>query len=117
MLSPGSRGARNVREFLVEGALSRFWIGTRWIAPSIMDQYADHPMDLADASLLVAAERLDTRRVFTVDRRDFTVYRVRRRADRLVQHRTSVRHRTQHRRDIVSFHSRSGAQAATLGPR
>lgn len=43
-----------------------------------MDIYSDHPMDLADASLVVAAETLATRKVFTVDRRDFEVYRVRR---------------------------------------
>ena len=43
-----------------------------------MDQYAGHPMDLADASLIVAAEALATTRVFTIDRRDFRTYRVRR---------------------------------------
>ena len=31
-----------------------------------------------DASLIVAAEALGTRKVFTVDRRDFTAYRIRR---------------------------------------
>ena len=40
--------------------------------------YADHPMDLADASLVAAAETLGTRQVFTVDRNDFATYRVRR---------------------------------------
>jgi len=35
-------------------------------------------MDLADASLVVAAEALATIRVFTLDRRDFETYRVRR---------------------------------------
>ena len=44
----------------------------------LMEQYADHPMDLADASLIVAAEALNTRKVFTVDRHDFSTYRVRR---------------------------------------
>jgi hypothetical protein len=43
-----------------------------------MDAYADHPMDLADASLVVAAEALSTRKVLTVGRRDFGTYRVRR---------------------------------------
>jgi predicted nucleic acid-binding protein len=43
-----------------------------------MDVYCDHPMDLADASLIVAAETLETRKVFTVDRKDFEAYRVRR---------------------------------------
>ena len=43
-----------------------------------MEQYADHPMDLADASLIAAAESLETRKVFTLDAKDFGVYRVRR---------------------------------------
>jgi predicted nucleic acid-binding protein len=44
----------------------------------LMEQYADHPMDLADASLLVAAEVLSAHRIFTIDRQDFATYRVRR---------------------------------------
>jgi predicted nucleic acid-binding protein len=44
----------------------------------LMDVYADYPMDLADASLIVAAETLTTRKVFTIDRQDFAAYRVRR---------------------------------------
>ena len=40
--------------------------------------YADHPIDLADASIVAAAESLATRKVFTVDRNDFETYRVRR---------------------------------------
>ena len=34
-------------------------------------------MDLADASLVAAAEALNTRRIFTIDRKDFETYRVR----------------------------------------
>jgi predicted nucleic acid-binding protein len=41
---------------------------------ALMAKYYDLPMDLADASLIAAAERLGTRRVFTLDR-DFRVYR------------------------------------------
>ena len=44
----------------------------------LMDAYADQSMDLADASLIVAAEMLVTRRVFTIDCQDFAAYRVRR---------------------------------------
>lgn len=43
-----------------------------------MEVYAGRPMDFADASLIVAAERLDIRTVFTIDREDFETYRVRR---------------------------------------
>ena len=35
---------------------------------ALMRKYSDSPMDLADASLVAAAERLSVRRVFTLDR-------------------------------------------------
>ncbi len=41
----------------------------------LMEQYRDIPMDLADASLVVAAETLGLRRVFTLDRH-FYAYRL-----------------------------------------
>jgi predicted nucleic acid-binding protein len=41
----------------------------------LMDKYRDQPMDLADASLVVAAEELPARQIFTLDR-DFHVYRL-----------------------------------------
>jgi predicted nucleic acid-binding protein len=45
----------------------------------LLEKYADLPMDYADATLVVLAERLDCPRVFTLDRRDFGVYRLGRR--------------------------------------
>lgn len=42
-----------------------------------MDDYRDQPMDLADASLVTAAEVLRVRRIFTLDKRDFRTYRAR----------------------------------------
>jgi len=33
-------------------------------------------MDLADASLVVLAERLKLRKIFTIDRKDFAAYRI-----------------------------------------
>jgi hypothetical protein len=41
----------------------------------LMEKYADLPMDMADASLVVLAEQLNSGRILTVDRRDFNVYR------------------------------------------
>lgn len=41
----------------------------------LMRKYRDLPMDLADAALVRVAEREKTRRIFTLDRRDFEVYR------------------------------------------
>jgi predicted nucleic acid-binding protein len=41
----------------------------------LMWKYRDLPMDLADAALVRVAEREHVRRIFTIDRRDFEVYR------------------------------------------
>ena len=41
----------------------------------LLEQYADLPMDFADASLVVLSEELQTNLVFTTDQRDFHVYR------------------------------------------
>ncbi len=43
---------------------------------ALMEQYADTPMDLADASLVATSEALDILRIFTLDS-DFLVYRCR----------------------------------------
>jgi predicted nucleic acid-binding protein len=42
----------------------------------LMARYRDLPMDLADAALVHVAQRDGYRRVFTLDQRDFAVYRV-----------------------------------------
>ncbi|MBE9077322.1 PIN domain-containing protein [Romeria aff. gracilis LEGE 07310] len=41
----------------------------------LMQQYANLPMDLADASLVILAEHLGHGRIFSVDQRDFNAYR------------------------------------------
>lgn len=46
-----------------------------WMA-TWMRQYGDLPMDLADASLLWVAQEHGIRRVATLDRRDFGIYRL-----------------------------------------
>jgi uncharacterized protein len=80
MLRPESTGSDRLREFVEKGGLS-IWLFNRpslTRAFELMERYADHPMDLADASLVVAAESLGARKVFTVDRKDFETYRIRR---------------------------------------
>jgi uncharacterized protein len=42
---------------------------------TLMQKYADLPMDLADASLVVLAEHLGHGRILSTDRRDFNTYR------------------------------------------
>jgi hypothetical protein len=41
----------------------------------LMERYRDLPMDLADAALVRVVERERLGRIFTLDRRDFSVYR------------------------------------------
>jgi hypothetical protein len=43
---------------------------------ALLEKYRDRPMDLADASLVVLAERLGITEILTVDRTDFDVYRL-----------------------------------------
>ena len=80
MLSPESIGSNRLREFIEGGGLSVWFFDRSALtrAFELMELYADHPMDLADASLVCAAEALGTRRIFTIDRNDFETYRVRR---------------------------------------
>ncbi len=80
ILGPGSVGSDRLREFVLKGGLAVWFFDRATLARAfeLMEAYADHPMDLADASLVVAAEALATRKIFTVDRRDFATYRVRR---------------------------------------
>jgi len=42
---------------------------------TLMAQYQNLPMDLADASLVILAEYLGHGRIFSVDQRDFNTYR------------------------------------------
>jgi predicted nucleic acid-binding protein len=79
MLSPESQGSDRLRDFVLEGGLSVWFMsnGSLRRAFELMEKYGDRPMDLADASLIVAAEELRTRKIFTVDRNDFATYRIR----------------------------------------
>lgn len=80
MLGPASTGSERLREFVEGGGLSVWFLerGSLTRAFELMELYADHPMDLADASLVAAAEALGARQVFTIDRDDFEAYKVRR---------------------------------------
>lgn len=42
----------------------------------LMRKYSDRPMDLADAALVNVAERDRIRKIFTVDKKDFSIYRL-----------------------------------------
>jgi uncharacterized protein len=80
ILDPESQGSARLRDFVLRGGASVWFMDQSSLerAFELMAQYADQPMDLADASLIAAAEALRTRRIFTLDRTDFSVYRIRR---------------------------------------
>lgn len=42
----------------------------------LMNKYKDLPMDFADATLVQVAHREQIQRIFTLDKKDFSVYRV-----------------------------------------
>ena len=79
LLGPASRGSEALQEFIAHGGLGMWFLDLAALARAfaLMRRYADHPMDLADASLVAAAEALRVTVVFTVDRRDFATYRAR----------------------------------------
>jgi len=79
LLSPASRGAEALRDFIAARGMGVWFMDAGLLARAfeLMHKYADHPMDLADASLVTAAEALRTTSVFTLDRNDFSTYRAR----------------------------------------
>jgi uncharacterized protein len=80
LLTPGSRGAANLIHFISDGGMAVCFADAALLDRTfeLMQQYADQPMDLADASLVATAEAANLHKIFTIDRRDFSVYRIRR---------------------------------------
>jgi uncharacterized protein len=68
---------RNFLKAICQNAFEVFQIEQNHLERMVelMERYADLPMDLADASLVVLAEHLEHGRILTVDRRDFNTYR------------------------------------------
>ena len=64
-------------EMIQVGAVEILPLGTDDVGRmrELMRKYRDLPMDLADAALVRVAERERLRRIFTLDRRDFQIYR------------------------------------------
>lgn len=80
ILSPESPASQQLRLFIERGGMGVHFCANAELtrAFELMEDYRDHPMDLADASVVTAAETVGTRKVFTVNRNDFETYRVRR---------------------------------------
>ncbi len=73
---PGGQEA--VWEMIARGAVQLLELGLADLPRirELMRKYADRGMDLADAALIRVAEREGIREFFTVDRKDFAVYRL-----------------------------------------
>lgn len=79
LVGPRWEAQRVCLEFILRGAF--------WLIPSsraslarvaaLMERYQDIPMDYADATLVALGEELGTDQVFTLDRRGFSIYRLR----------------------------------------
>lgn len=78
LLVPGSKGALALGTFVQKKGIAVWSLDDDGLkmALLLMEKYADKPMDLADASLVSAAQVLETQRIFTIDRSDFLTYRI-----------------------------------------
>ncbi|MFP3940346.1 MAG: type II toxin-antitoxin system VapC family toxin [Thermoanaerobaculia bacterium] len=81
LLSFSWRAQKGLWEMLETGAVELLPLDQTDVPrmKQLMEKYRDQPMDLADAALVCVAEREGLRRILTLDRTDFTVYRVARR--------------------------------------
>lgn len=79
LLNPGGIGSQRLMDFVTAHGLTVWFLDDAALirAFELMLRHADHPMDLADASLVVLAENLKLRKIFTIDRNDFASYRIR----------------------------------------
>lgn len=79
VLNPGSVGSQRLMDFVAGHGLGVWFLDDKALvrAFELMARSADRPMDLADASLVVLAESLNLRKIFTIDRNDFATYRIR----------------------------------------
>ena len=73
----GSKGRAALWSLVLTERLQIVDLSTAVVARSaeLMERYADLPMDLADASLVVLAEHMGDGRILSTDVRDFRTYR------------------------------------------
>ncbi|GHT94805.1 pilus biogenesis protein [Betaproteobacteria bacterium] len=67
-----------VYHWIESGGLELLPLGRDELVATIdwIERYADLPMDLADASLVIAALKTGCTRIWTLDKRDFETYRL-----------------------------------------
>lgn len=77
-LAPTVAATLPLYRWIERGGLDVMPLGKEELVSAIdwIDRYADRPMDLADASLVVAALKTGSTTVWTLDRNDFETYRL-----------------------------------------
>ena len=77
-LAPSVKAGLMILRWVEQGGLHVLPLGSEELvaATDWMERYADRPMDLADASLVVAALKTGVTAVWTLDRSDFDTYRL-----------------------------------------
>jgi predicted nucleic acid-binding protein len=81
LVGPQWRAQKVALEFILRGAFQLVpssHASLKRVA-ALMERYRNVPMDFADATLVVLGEELETDRIFTLDRRGFSTYRMNRR--------------------------------------
>jgi predicted nucleic acid-binding protein len=81
LVGPQWRAQKVALEFILRGAFQLVPSSHASLqrVAALMERYRNVPMDFADATLVVLGEELGTDRVFTLDRRGFSTYRMNRR--------------------------------------
>ena len=79
LVGPKWRAQEVCLEFILRGAFLLVPLSPASIKriTDLTRKYQDVPMDFADATLVALAEELRTKQVFTLDRRGFSVFRLR----------------------------------------
>jgi predicted nucleic acid-binding protein len=77
-LAPSISATLPLYRWIEKGGLELLPLGRDELVRAIdwIEKYADRPMDLADASLVVAAMATGIHTVWTLDRNDFETYRL-----------------------------------------
>ena len=78
LLAGQPKAQHDIWEMIARGAVQILPLGLDDVPRirELMSRYSNRPMDLADAALIAVAEREGVREFFTVDRKDFSVYRL-----------------------------------------
>ena len=78
LLGPRWRPQEICFEFFLRGAFVLVPLSATSLkrGAALMKKYQDVPMDFADATLVALGEELDSNKVFTLDRRGFSVFRL-----------------------------------------